>query len=626
MIMTQLKKSLGLFDVWVISTGAIISSGIFILPGFAYAQSGPASIFAYMLAALLALTGLLSQAELSTAMPKAGGTYFYITRSMGPASGTVYGLILFLALSLKSAFQLIGMAAFTKMFINCDIRIIAGILIIIFTIINIFGTKNAGRIQSVLIIFVLSGLIIFSFFSFPEIKFAKFDPFFTSDFPDFISTTGFIFISFGGLLKVASLGEEVKDPSRNLPLGMIMALFCVIFFYILTIIIIFGLVDKSILVHSLTPISNAASQTGIHHLDKIMAIVAIAGFSATANTGIMGASRFPLALSRDKLLPPILGYISPKFKTPVPGILVTSFIMIFAIQLEIKLLVKAASCILIFAYIFTCLAVIILRESQIQNYRPDFKSPLYPWIQLVGITGLSILLFNQGQVAFSITLSLMLVGFFIYFFYGRKNLEKNQDHALLHLIARITAREIYSRDLETELKEIIHKRDSIIKDEFYCLAEEARIIDIESEIDFRTFFKIASMKIAGDLQEEPKEIYKRLIQREYQSSTIITPDVAIPHVILPGENRFKLLMARGKNGIFFRNDGAIVNAAFLLFGSGDKRNLHLKTLAAIAQIIKNPDFIDQWLKAKDHEALRDVILLGERNNCRIKQDKKSNDN
>jgi len=103
--MKTLKKELGLKDVCVISTGAILSSGIFILPGLAYGKSGPVAVFAYIIAALFALIGVLSQAELATAMPKAGGTYFYITRSMGAAFGTVYGLITFLALSLKSAFD-----------------------------------------------------------------------------------------------------------------------------------------------------------------------------------------------------------------------------------------------------------------------------------------------------------------------------------------------------------------------------------------------------------------------------------------------------------------------------------------------------------------------------------------
>lgn len=610
--MSQLKQELGLLDVWVISTGAILSAGIFILPGFAFAQSGPASIFAYLFAAFLALTGLLSQAELATAMPKAGGTYFYITRSMGPAAGTVYGLITFFALALKSAFGLIGMAAFTKLFISFDIKIIAFFLIILFTFINAFGAKKAGKMQLILVLCVITGLCIFAIIGFPKIKFAKFDPFFTNDFESFLSTTAFVFISFGGLLKVSSLGEEVKNPSKNLPLGMIAALICVVFFYTIIIIIIFGTVDKTILSNSLTPISDSAKEMNIPLLPKIMAAMAVLGFSAAANTGIMGASRYPFALGRDRLLPEITGYISPKLGTPISGLIITAVLMIGAICLKIQVLVKTASSILILTYMFTCLAVIILKESKIQNYKPGFNSPLYPWVQIIGITGFSILLFSLGTLAFVTTLILMLLGFFIYFFYGRKNLDKNPDHALLHLIARITAKEISSRDLETELKEIIYKRDDIIKDEFYELAEKAHILDIENEIDIDVFFKKVANIMQESLEMPAKQIFKLLMERENESSTMITPDVAIPHIIVEGSNKFCLLLARSKEGIYFELEESKVKAVFVLFGTKDQRNLHLKTLAAIAQIIKEPKFIGDWTDAKDSESLRDIILLGKR--------------
>ena len=94
----KLKKELKLIDVFCITSGAMLS-GLFILPGLAYVMAGPGVLVSYLLAAILALTGLLSQAELATAMPKAGGTYFYVTRSMGSAVGTVYGMITWLSLA-----------------------------------------------------------------------------------------------------------------------------------------------------------------------------------------------------------------------------------------------------------------------------------------------------------------------------------------------------------------------------------------------------------------------------------------------------------------------------------------------------------------------------------------------
>ena len=214
----KLKKELTLLDVYCIATGAMISSGLFILPGLAHAQAGPAVIFSYFFAGLLALTGMLSQAELVSAMPKAGGTYFYVSRSMGAAAGTVDGIITWFSLTMKSAFALVGMAAFTAFLVPVDIRIISVLLCVVFTAINIFGIKEAGKLQIVLVVglLVLLGLYIVS--GIHSITISHFEPFAPNGFYSVFSTAGLVFISYGGLLKVASVAEEVKNPTKTIPL------------------------------------------------------------------------------------------------------------------------------------------------------------------------------------------------------------------------------------------------------------------------------------------------------------------------------------------------------------------------------------------------------------------------
>ena len=113
-----LKKNLTLFDVYAVSTGAMFSSGFFLLPGLATAQAGPAAIVAYLLAGVLILPAMFSVAELSTAMPKAGGAYYFLDRSLGPLAGTVGGIGTWLALVLKSAFALVGMGAYLVLFVD----------------------------------------------------------------------------------------------------------------------------------------------------------------------------------------------------------------------------------------------------------------------------------------------------------------------------------------------------------------------------------------------------------------------------------------------------------------------------------------------------------------------------
>ena len=107
-----LKKELGLFEAFAIAAGAMISSGLFVLPGIAFAKAGPAMIYAYLLAGLFVVPAMLAKAELATAMPRSGGVYFFVDRSMGVAPGTLAGMASWFSLSFKSAFALIGIGAF----------------------------------------------------------------------------------------------------------------------------------------------------------------------------------------------------------------------------------------------------------------------------------------------------------------------------------------------------------------------------------------------------------------------------------------------------------------------------------------------------------------------------------
>jgi len=606
----ELKKELTLLDVFCITSGAIMSSGLFLLPGLAHARAGPAILISYLLAGLLATAGMLSQAELASAMPKAGGTYFYVTRSMGSAVGTIYGLITFLALALKSAFELIGIAAFTRLIIDIDIRIIAVLLCIIFIVINIIGVKGAGRIQVILVFIIIAGLLTYIIPGIRTVDVQHFATFAPKGTTAIFATAGFVFVSFGGLLKVASLAEEIKDPGRVLPLGMILSLVAVGAFYMMVIFVTIGVLDADALDNTLTPISDGAvtflgSWGGI-----ILGITAIMAFTSAANAGIMGASRYPYALSRDDLLPEIFGKIHAKFKTPHFSILITGVFMIAALFLKLSIIIKAASSVLILTYIFSCLANIIMRESRLQNYQPRFYAPLYPWIQIVGIVGFSFLLFEIGREALLISSIFIAGGLFVYWFYGR--IRSEREYALLHLIERVTAKELTTHSLETELKEIITERDDIIKDRFDKLVERSTVLDIDKVMPVEDFFKLVADTMAENLKVEPNILLKLLLEREKDSSTVLAPGMAIPHIIIEGEHTFDILIARCKEGVVFSKAGQEVHALFVLVGTKDERNFHLRALAAIAQIAMDPQFEKKWMSAKNEETLRDIVLLGKR--------------
>ncbi|MCP4710763.1 MAG: amino acid permease [Planctomycetes bacterium] len=609
----KLKKELKLIDVFCITSGAMLS-GLFILPGLAYIMAGPGVLVSYLLAAILALTGLLSQAELATAMPKAGGTYFYVTRSMGSAVGTVYGLITWLSLALKSAYELvfIGMIMTLLLSINIPPWIWAVAACLMFLGINLIGIKEAGRIQGYLLLSVFGVLVFFCYQAFPEIHPRNFEYNAVQDWDSVLSAAGFVFVSFGGLLKIASIAEEVKEPGRTLPLGMMLSLLVITLVYFLVVLVTIAVLGSELSEpeNAQWPLSAAAG----HFLDgtgkTLLGIAAIFAIITAANAGIMAASRYPLALARDNMMPEIFGRINHRFNTPHLAIFVTGAVIISALFFDITVLVKAASTVLILTYIFTCLAVIVLRESRVQNYQPEFRSPLYPWVQIVGIIGFLVLLFKIGTTGLVTTAILTLLGFAVYWFFGRK--AAAQEYALLHLIERITAQELTSHKLETELKFIIHERDEILKDRFDHLIDDCPVLDIKEAVTVEEFFHQAADALAEDLHVSTERIFNALMERETESSTVLTPFLAIPHIVIKGEKHFDILLARCKEGIDFGEKAPKVHTVFVLIGTRDERNFHLMSLAAIAKIVEGADFEKNWMSAKTTEVLRDIVLLGKR--------------
>ena len=606
----KLKRGLKLLDVFCIASGAMISSGIFILPGLAHAQAGPAVIFSYLIAGFLSLPGMLSIAEMTTAMPKAGGDCFTIIRSMGPAIGTIAGLLSWFSLSMKSAFALVGMSVFTVLIVNIDIHVIALLFCLIFLVINLIGIREAGRTQVFLVVGLFALMILYVIRGFPAVDIQRLVPFAPRGLAAIFSAAGFVFVSYAGLLKIASVAEEIKNPSRNIPLAMILSLLVVSILYTLMVLVTAGVLDADKLHESLTPISDGASAFMGSWGKIALSVAAILAFLSTANAGIMTAARSLVPLSRDGLFPEIFGRVNQKFRTPHNALFLTGFFIIISLFLKLKILVEAASVVLVLTNILSCMSVVILRESRLQNYRPNFRAPFYPWLQIVGILGLGFLIFEIGKEALIISVILIASGFFTYWFYGR--IKAGREYAMLHLIGRITARELTTRLLETELKEIIRERDDITEDRFDQVVENAVVIDIDRVISAEDFFKLAADAMAGRLKVEPDVLLKLLSDREKESSTVLNSYLAIPHIVIDGEHTFDILLARGREGIAFSETAPKVHAVFVLIGTRDERNFHLHALAAIAQIIHGPDFEKRWMAARNKEALRDVILLGKR--------------
>lgn len=591
--------------------GSMISSGIFILPSAAYDLSGPSIIISYMIAGACAILGSLSMIELTTAMPKAGGVYFFASRSLGALVGTLSGILMWLAIALKAAFAIYGLSAVLSLYSGINFFIVGVILTCFYVSLNIKGTQEAAKFDICLVSAIIVIMIPFAYFGFQKINPGLFVPFVKGNggfFQEF-ATAAFVSIAFGGIMNAANISEEAKNPKRDIPRAIITAVIVVCILYAIILFISIGVLPGDQFAKSINPIADAGriilGKTGF----VIITIAACFAFSSCANSGILSSSRYPLALSRDNLAPKFVGYINKKTKTPVIAIVLTGILIILALTLKLKVLVEGASTVILTSYILTDLSVLILRKSHIQNYKPTFKVPFYPFTQIISLIIFSMLIYNMGFEAIKISGILIGISLVVYLMNIRKN---KQKFALFHTFESIKKKKVTSFRLEEELKNIIHERDNIVKDEFDIAIENANIIDLEDgPYNFEDFLNIASEKLSRYVKIDKNEIKDLLLKREDEGSTVLLPSVAIPHIIVD-KDCFYILLARCRKGIKFSEEYPEVKTVITLVGSRNKRNLHLRTLAAVAQIIQDENFEKDWDKAKTTKNLKDIFLLAKR--------------
>lgn len=606
----KLKKDISFLGVFSIAAGAMISSGIFILPGLAFAKTGSAVFISYLLAGVLGLAGILSVVELSTAMPKAGGDYFFINKTFGPLLGTISGFLGWFSLSLKSAFAVFGISEIIYLQFQIHPLVSGAVLTLFFTLMNIVGVKEAVRFQIILVAGLFILMASFTGFGLPQVDMSYFSEIKSIKINSIIITAGFVFISFGGLLNVANISEEVKNPKKNLPAGIIFSILSVTIFYTAITFILTGTLSPDEFSNSLTPVADSA-RIIMGDIGYYLIIAAsMLAFFTTANAGIMSASRYPMALSRDGLLPSKISSLNKRFNTPLYAVFLTGLVIFLSLLLPLELMVKAASTVILTSYVLTNISVIILRESGVKNYKPNFKAPFYPWLQLFCIVVFTFFIIDLGAQAVEISLALLFLSFCFYMFYGRKKQQK--EYVLLYFIKNIADRFVIENTLEDELRDIIIHRDDIEQDNFDQLVREAVVLDIEGPEDFDSVLSRIGKDLAKKSGMSEKDIVQLLQNHVKEFNPAITPFLAIPHVVIDGEDKIFMMVLRSKNGISFSDKNEKVKAVFIIAGTAEKRLLHLKTLASIASLVGENNFQDIWLDAGNVVDLKNILLLNNR--------------
>ena len=461
----SLHRSLGLFSLTMIGVGATIGTGIFFTMVEAVPKAGPSVILAFLLAALTAGLTALCYAELSARIPASGSSYSFAYATLGEFAAFVIAFCLLLEYGLAASATAIGWSAYLNHFLMNSVgwqipellrtpMIVSGlngtqfnlghinlppmILVVICGFMLLRGTKESATINAVMVLIKLLILTFFVVIAFHGFNAEHFTPFFNQDnskglagMAGVTAAAGTVFFSFIGLDTVATAGAEVKNPQRNVPLGILAALLIVTLFYLLVSIAAVGAQPASMFAGQEAGLAvilqNVTGQAWPALILSAGAVISV--FSVTLVT-IYGQSRILYAISKDGLIPQTFHKVNPKTKTPVNNTIIVCIVVgIVAGLVDSTFLWDMVSMGTLVAFIVVSAAVPILRRKGIGADRPGFRVPFGAYL----IPGMSILaclyiVKDLSRATFTIFGIWMVIAVATYFIYGMRNSRLNQQN------------------------------------------------------------------------------------------------------------------------------------------------------------------------------------------------------
>jgi len=594
-----------------------MSSGFFLLPGLAFAEAGPAVVVAFLLAGLPLIPGTLAQAELATAMPRAGGIYFFVDRTMGPLPGTVAGFGTWLGLVLKTAFALVGMGAYLGLLVpGLPLPAVAATAAVLLGVVNWLGSGKGAWLQVALVAVVLLAAAAFVGAGAFSVVPARFDGFFAAGWEGVAATAAMTCVAYGGLTKVAGVGEEIDRPERNVPLGLMLSLAVAMLAFAGGSFVMVGVLDADRLAASLTPASDAGTAVFGPWGGRILAAAAILAFVAVANAGIMSGSRYPLAMARDHLLPRAFRYVG-RHGTPSVGIVLTVVVIVACVALlDPTGIAKLASAFQLLLFAASCAGVLVMRESRIAAYDPGYRSPLYPWMHLAGIAAPLWLITRMGALTVLFCAGLVGLGVVWYFQYARHRVTR--AGAVHHVFERWGRRRYDG--IDAELREIMKERGPRAGDPFDALVAGAEVLDLGRFPSLREVVEEASRALARRTGLAADELAAEFLEGTRVGATPVAHGVALPHLRSARVERPVLALVRTAAGLHGEDGGAWgehapgepVYGLFFLVSPEAAPAQHLRILAHIAGRVDDEDFLGQWLAAADRQQLKEILLRDER--------------
>jgi len=435
----ELAKDLGPLAALTIGVGTMIGAGIFVLPGPAAAEAGPIVVLSFVIGGAIALFTALSASELGTAMPKAGGAYYYINHALGPLFGSIAGWGNWVGLAFASAFYALGFGQYVAEFLavpGVELVVVSltpaqvgGVVAgLVFVGVNYVGAKETGRLQNVIVVALVAILATFAvvgaFRADPATLFPLTPP--GRGVEVVLPATALVFVSFIGFVQITSVGEEIKEPGRNLPLALIGSVVVVTVVYALVLLVLFSVADLSVV---------AGNETAVVDVARLLmggvgvAALTFAGLLATAssaNASILASSRINFAMGRDRIVSDWLNDIHDQFATPYRSIALTgALILVFVLVGDVATLAKAGSVLHLVIYGLLNVALVVMREAAPSDYDPDYRVPLYPVVPVLGaLTSFALIAF-MAPVEIGLSLLFVVGAVLWYALYARRHVEES---------------------------------------------------------------------------------------------------------------------------------------------------------------------------------------------------------
>lgn len=431
--MGQLKRTFGVFQLVMLSVGATLGTGILVILGDAVPKAGPAVWIAFVIAGITALLSAVSYAEMAGMVPVAGSSYSYSYVTLGEGIAWICGWCLVLEYAVSAAAVAVGAGAYVNQTLEIFglslpdylssgaadgglVNLPALLVVILATFLLVRGARESAVANTVMVIIKIAILVFFVIVAFTAFDSGNFEPLLPMGIAGVSGAASMVFFSYIGFDAASTAGEEAKNPQRDLPRAILIAMALVTAIYVLVAVAAVGARNWEWFGESEAALVQIVSEiTGQPWLAFFFALASV------VLTVLYGQTRILLSMARDGLIPRFFGKVSSETHTPVVGTLVTgSVVAVTAALIPLGQLAEATSIGTLFAFALVGVSVIYLRRTQPDAPR-TFRVPLYPAVPLLGIAACLYLMFNLAGVTWVVFGIWMLIGALVYLAYGRRH-------------------------------------------------------------------------------------------------------------------------------------------------------------------------------------------------------------